>query len=939
MSKSTFDQYTAACAPIGHDAARGLCLSALAALLLMAVGGGTAQASAPCNIPPSAGGGVAGVSPGPTGPPNALHLGWDVGGGQCNGSFAVTIDPLFTGGPIELAFRAEERTAGQVADNGGGDYTVQLGSDTNQPNANRAWWNFQPSIAYGTPGGGASIDNLDSLTLRIVTDFGNTVPTSPVDLLAIRNAGPAIDDRTTGTNGTATYEDVYQASQNPLFGWLDDCNVDADCTVGTCTNPFGSGMCLQEEGAWKFTLAAEEGDDAAEVSICIHTPGAACFCGPRFVATTGSDTTNCSNSLAPCLTVQHAVDAACSGDIVNVAAGTYPEQVVIGKPLTVQGAGKTNTIIAPTAVVANTTSLTTAAPIAAIVLVRNATGVAINDLKVDGAPAAFSACSPGYVGFFYRNASGILDTVHSANIFLPSAPGCQSLIGVLAQSGGAGSTNLTVQDSMIDNYGKNGITCIKAATTCTITGNKVDGRGPVGLGDAAQNGVQLSDGAQGSIVNNDISGNYYTPQTYCATGVLVFDSDDVTVQGNVIDGNLCDFLAITDNSTIADNVIDPALDYPFSLIGNGNSVTGNIVNGSPSLGVYNDGMNNIYSCNRVSNNAGGGFFFDSSFAGGTGSGAGTPNLLQQNSITGNGVGVDASAIDPADPDINATLNWWGCVAGPGNAGCDSVTANVDASAPAASPPACVACTSDSDCDDGVACNGAETCNLGTAMCVPPVACPICGNGIVEPLGGETCDPPGSAQPPNGNNCQPSCTFCGDGITQAPESCDDGNSDECDPIHPQKPVFGDSCNNNCAGLICKDPSTIKLTSGLDVFKAHGVLVPIDAGLIDFNGNVVAVGLRTAQGTIFEATVPAGAIEAKGKGFKYRNDGARTTGGIYKLAAVGTHDGTYKVTVISYGEIVGAEPTMTTYFAVGGQEWTVHASWRQRGSGWKFVEPIQ
>jgi hypothetical protein len=65
----------------------------------------------------------------------------------------------------------------------------------------------------------------------------------------------------------------------------------------------------------------------------------------------------------------------------------------------------------------------------------------------------------------------------------------------------------------------------------------------------------------------------------------------------------------------------------------------------------------------------------------------------------------------------------------------------------------------------------------------------------------------------------------------------------------------------------------------------------------------------------------------------------TGGIYKLAAIGTHDGTYKVTVISYGEIVGAGPDMTTYFAVGDRQWTVHATWKPRGSGWKFIEAIQ
>jgi hypothetical protein len=268
----------------------------------------------------------------------------------------------------------------------------------------------------------------------------------------------------------------------------------------------------------------------------------------------------------------------------------------------------------------------------------------------------------------------------------------------------------------------------------------------------------------------------------------------------------------------------------------------------------------------------------------------------------------------------------------------TVTATATATAtatrtPTPTPTSTPVCICIQGTNAGAICGVDSECPGGSCVCGTG---PTCGNNVVD--FGETCDPPGSVVGPNGNACQTDCTYCGDGIKQAPESCDDGNSLQCDPVHPQKPVQGDTCNNQCAGLICKDPSTIKVTSGLDVFKAHGVLVPMDADPINFSGNTVAVGLRTDQGTIFEASVPAGAIEPKGKSFKYRNNDARQTGGIYKLAAIGTHDGTYKVTVTAYGEIVGAGPDMTTYFAVGDRQWTVHASWKARGSGWKFVEAI-
>jgi uncharacterized repeat protein (TIGR01451 family) len=45
----------------------------------------------------------------------------------------------------------------------------------------------------------------------------------------------------------------------------------------------------------------------------------------RYVATTGSDTTDCTNSVSPCATIQYAVDQASPGDEIRVAAGEYSD--------------------------------------------------------------------------------------------------------------------------------------------------------------------------------------------------------------------------------------------------------------------------------------------------------------------------------------------------------------------------------------------------------------------------------------------------------------------------------------------------------------------------------------------------------------------------------------------------------------------------------------
>jgi len=499
------------------------------------------------------------------------------------------------------------------------------------------------------------------------------------------------------------------------------------------------------------------------------------ICAPRFVnVATGSNLVfgvpnTCRNSLFPCKTIQQAVDVACPADIVNVAAGTYPEQVEIAKPLTIQGAGKAVTIIKPTTVTANTTSLTDASSLAAIVLVDDAVDVFINDVKVDGAPsgAAIGGCSPGLVGVYYRNSSGVIDDSHVSNVLVPAAPGCQGLVGILVHSAPAGAADVDISDSMVDNYGKNGITCSVLGTVCDITNNVVTGRGPVPLGDAAQNGIQLGASAVGTIVGNTVTGNDYLPQTVCSTGILTFDNAGLTIKDNVLNGNFCDLLTFdTDSSLIERNVIDPAGAFPFSVIGDGNDVRSNRVSGSSGFGIYVDGINNSLSCNKITDNVGG-IQFDSSFAG-AGSGPGTPNTASQNFIAGNGVGVDATALDPGDPAIDAKNNWWGCAAGPGNPGCDTATGNVDATSPRSSPPPCVVCSVNADCANGLTCDGSEVCNAGTCqagppvVCAPPTQCQI-SNVCQEPSG--TC---ASTSKPDG-------VLCSDGqVCTVSDTCQSGS---------------------------------------------------------------------------------------------------------------------------------------------------------------------
>ena len=277
------------------------------------------------------------------------------------------------------------------------------------------------------------------------------------------------------------------------------------------------------------------------------------ICGTRYVATTGSNTLPgpapnvCRNSGTPCATIQQAVDVACPGDTIEVAAGTYPEQVKISKDdLTVHGAAGGATI-APTSVV---TDATQGSPCSngqgtAIVLVSNATGVTLQSLHVDG-----GALPPGFVtrfvGIYYRNASGSISGGSVLNIRDNPLSGVQGGVGIYAQANGSNVKSVDVDGVTVAGYQKNGITfngcgcadALDGQVSGVISNNTITGAGPTAL--IAQNGIQVGFGAGPvSISGNTVSGNYYTgnPANGTSAGILMFSTKNNTVSGNRVSGN------------------------------------------------------------------------------------------------------------------------------------------------------------------------------------------------------------------------------------------------------------------------------------------------------------------------------------------------------------------------------------------------------------------
>ncbi len=337
---------------------------------------------------------------------------------------------------------------------------------------------------------------------------------------------------------------------------------------------------------------------------------------------------HCTN-LASYATINEAVNSVPSGSTIKICPGTYAEQVLINQSLTLTGVasngltaanaagGNNPTITATNSLTANATDLADGSPIAAQIAVvtpptaGTAIIVNISNITVDGSSNQISGCSPDPVGIYYQNASGTVNHVTARfQEFGPGLGGCQGGLAIFAESGYTtnGTSVITIENSSVHDYDKNGITVDGSGTTATVMGNYVVGAGATTV--TAQNGIQVSDGANGKVSNNTVTDNVYTSPAggpyYSASGILLYDSGGntnkvMTVSGNTVSDSQGGIVVVGDSNGTADY----------------NSITSNKITTSPAAGPYFiDGIDlcsnhNTATSNTVFNSSGSGIHIDS----------------------------------------------------------------------------------------------------------------------------------------------------------------------------------------------------------------------------------------------------------------------------------------------------------------------------------------
>jgi parallel beta-helix repeat protein len=249
------------------------------------------------------------------------------------------------------------------------------------------------------------------------------------------------------------------------------------------------------------------------------------------------------------VTIQAAVNAAAPGDTIKVCRGVYIEQVTIP-------AGKDGlTLFSEPAFQAIIKAPPVMTDPKAIVRVSGAQDITIRHFTITG-PGGGGCDSIRYGVRVDNGGSALVTDNHITEIHDTPFSGCQNGIGVdigRASVDGPTSGTGTVVHNLIDRYQKGGVLVSNPGSSGEVAYNEIVGAGPTPI--IAQNGVQVSGGAEGDVHHNKISQNDYSAPGTESTGILLFFDPIARAHHNEVflnDSGVTTF-RVTDNTEMSYN--------------------------------------------------------------------------------------------------------------------------------------------------------------------------------------------------------------------------------------------------------------------------------------------------------------------------------------------------------------------------------------------------
>jgi len=360
--------------------------------------------------------------------------------------------------------------------------------------------------------------------------------------------------------------------------------------------------------------------------------------------------------------IQDAIAAATEGDAINVADGTYSENIVVDKSLTIAGASQAGTIIIPAFSAPNPGGGGSLPDGSSNIVLVEADNVTIQDMTVDGDNPGLTS---GIVhngadidarnGIITNHVAGAFDGLEVNNVLVKNI----YLRGIYASTGGS----FNISNNTVTNVNGEGasIAVMNWAGTGSFTGNTVtnssDGIVSNHSAGATYSGNNVSSCGSGIHTDNNVTvADQILNNTVddCGYGIFVFAPDvDVVVSGNTITNSDVGLCSAGSYSTT-----------PLSV-----SFTNNVVDGqnrANSVGIYSTteiwgfasgNQDASFTNNFIQNTANAVLLASEAFFANS-------TTAFENAITGNTLGVklvnDITEAPPrGDFNLSMSCNWWG----------------------------------------------------------------------------------------------------------------------------------------------------------------------------------------------------------------------------------------------------------------------------------------